>query len=773
MTSDVISPPRVSRAGECIDGRYQLEAEIGAGGLGSVYRALQTKLARHVAVKLLHESMFASDVQRARFEREARSLAALEHPNIVSILDYGVADGQPYIVTELLEGETLAQRLRGGSLPLEQGLHFADELLDALAFMHEAGVVHRDLKASNVFLQRVHDGERVKLLDFGLAKTTALAPGAKGDATLTRDGTVVGTPAYMSPEQATGDVVDARSDVYSVGVLLFQMLTGRLPFEGDAIDQVRSHLVEPVPALERTSPSRRLDAALEGMIRRAMAKRREDRFEHAREMLEALAVIRQHGAATLPPTAAGKMQTRMTPRRALPPLGTTLRWLRVFCVVAVVVQLFVILLLVRDAEGRAALVHVGERSGVALTSFSERSLYWGSRLAAWAEGLPKSQRESSWVSQPSAADEPTRLEPRAAELSEDVEADGRSSSPSTADSPRTGAAPTVDEPVAPAVTAERSARAPGPRATTGFAAPELTETSPPSAAPGASPSGAAAPGAAATATLPPGAAALGAAATSTLPSGAAATTTPPPGAAATATPPRAAAPGAAATSPGAAAPGAAATSTLPTGAAATATWLPGAAAPEVSPDAQPGSVVGVAPPSAAGIAPAAPAAAPAVPPVQIAAVPGPPKPRNPWTRGTPAELRGIRRSVLAGGIGDDRVASTLRTYSASHPGDPRGQLLLGMMYLNRNWRSDAVQQFASAIKTDLSARGAPEVLDSLLDLVASGRSDAEASSLITRAYGSEALPALNAKITATREPSAAARLRALRARLDRAPSTPR
>jgi hypothetical protein len=128
---------------------------------------------------------------------------------------------------------------------------------------------------------------------------------------------------------------------------------------------------------------------------------------------------------------------------------------------------------------------------------------------------------------------------------------------------------------------------------------------------------------------------------------------------------------------------------------------------------------------------------------------------------------------LAGGIGDDRVASTLRTYSQSHPGDPRGQLLLGMMYLNRNWRSDAVAQFASAIKTDLSARGAPEVLDSLIDLVASGRSEAEASALIMRAYGTEALPALAGKIARTRAPDAAARLRGLHARIDRAQGTRR
>jgi serine/threonine protein kinase len=418
-------------------------------------------------------------------------------------------------------------------------------------------------------------------------------------------------------------------------VLLYQMLTGRLPFEGDAIDQVRSHLVEPVPALERTSPSRRLDTALEGVIRRAMAKRREERFEHAREMLEALAVIRRQGAGTLPPTAASKTQALLTARRALPPIGQTLRWLRVLCVFAVIVQLFVILLLVRDAEGRAALVHVGKRSGVALTSFSERSLYWGSRFAAWARSLPESQRERSGEPPPVPPSEAGPSQPLAAAVE----------------------LPSSEPPPTAATVAGATAQAVAPPSTAGSAAPVR---------------------------------------------------------------------------------------------------------PEVSPDAEPGATIAEALPLPAA-APSPPTAA-----TPIAAVPGPPKPRNPWTRGAPAELRGIRKSILAGGIGDDRVAGTLRTYSQSHPGDPRGQLLLGMMYLNRNWRSDAVAQFASAIKTDLSARGAPEVLDSLLDLVASGRSEAEASSLITRAYGSEALPALTARITATRQPDAAARLRALRARLDRA-----
>src|SRR5262245_42900584 len=176
----------------------------------------------------MHESFGESQVQRGRFAREAKALAALQHPNIVAVLDYGVSDARPYLVMELLEGETLAQRLQRGPLPLDRALQIIQQLLEALAFMHRSKLVHRDVKPSNVFLQRTRDGyDRVKVLDFGLAKFTAET--AASDPTLTRDGAIVGTPAYMSPEQATGEEVDARSDVYTAGVIMFRTLSGRLP----------------------------------------------------------------------------------------------------------------------------------------------------------------------------------------------------------------------------------------------------------------------------------------------------------------------------------------------------------------------------------------------------------------------------------------------------------------------------------------------------------------------------------------------------------------
>jgi serine/threonine protein kinase len=301
VTADTNSAVAESLVGRCIDGRYQLEAEIGVGGLGSVYRALHTKLQRPVAVKLLHESCGSDVLQRRRFEREAKALAALEHSNIVAILDYGVSENRPYLVMELLEGETLAQRVKRGPIPLKPALSIAQQLLEALSFMHSAGLVHRDVKPSNVFLQRLPNGrERVKVLDFGLAKFTAPTT-AGSDPTLTRDGTIVGTPAYMSPEQATGDMVDARGDVYAAGVIIFQMLSGHLPFEGDAIQLIRSHLVATVPTLDRLRPDSKLDAALDALIQRSMAKSREERFADAAEMLRVLLAIAPISLAPQPP----------------------------------------------------------------------------------------------------------------------------------------------------------------------------------------------------------------------------------------------------------------------------------------------------------------------------------------------------------------------------------------------------------------------------------------------------------------------------------------
>src|SRR5215831_12855093 len=215
-------------------GQYEILARLGAGGMGEVYRALDTRLNREVAVKALSRD-FASDPQRlSRFQSEARSASALNHPNIVTIHEIGQASAMPFIVMELVDGRTLRDLLSSGPLPVRRAVNVAAQLADALARAHDAGIVHRDLKPENVMVTR--DGF-AKILDFGLAKVERRANGngpAREDLTLTeetRDGAVVGTAGYMSPEQASGQAVDFRSDQFAFGSLLYEMLAGRRAFQ--------------------------------------------------------------------------------------------------------------------------------------------------------------------------------------------------------------------------------------------------------------------------------------------------------------------------------------------------------------------------------------------------------------------------------------------------------------------------------------------------------------------------------------------------------------
>jgi serine/threonine-protein kinase len=291
-----------------LDGRYRLDAEIGKGALGVVYRATHAKLDKAVAIKLLHAHCGSDRVMLARFEREAKALAALEHPNVVLVTDYGVENGSPYLVMELLEGQTLAERMADGALDESVARDLAFPLLQALAYVHASGLVHRDVKPSNVFLQRLKNGaERLKLLDFGLAKFMLESPDAEPG--MTRTGAVLGTPAYMSPEQASGEPADARSDVYAAGVLILEMLAGRTPFEGDAIEQIRSHLLLDVPPLVQLNPSRVAHPALDAFFARALAKRPSDRFVDATNMLAALEALPSPWFSARAQTGAGTTGT--------------------------------------------------------------------------------------------------------------------------------------------------------------------------------------------------------------------------------------------------------------------------------------------------------------------------------------------------------------------------------------------------------------------------------------------------------------------------------
>ena len=216
------------RAGERL-GPYEVTAAIGAGGMGEVYRAHDTRLQRDVAIKVLPAGFAGDPDRRARFEQEAQAIAALSHPNVLAIFDTGTHDSQIYLVTELLEGETLRDRLNAGPLPSRKAIDTAIQIANGLAAAHDRHLVHRDLKPENVFLLK--DG-RVKILDFGLARAVRTGSGATETvAALTDPGTVIGTAGYMAPEQVRNEPVDARSDLFAFGTVLYEMLTGRRAFQ--------------------------------------------------------------------------------------------------------------------------------------------------------------------------------------------------------------------------------------------------------------------------------------------------------------------------------------------------------------------------------------------------------------------------------------------------------------------------------------------------------------------------------------------------------------
>lgn len=274
--------------GRILEGRYRIDRKLGSGGVGFVYRAEHLRLNRAVAVKVLQPQYTASPKLKARFERESQALAMMAHPNIVTISDYGVTEKMPFLVMELLQGEPLSERLKSGPLETKAAFEIGRQILQALTFAHEHGWVHRDLKPGNVFLQDLAGGSiHIKILDFGLAKLVASDGRAKGPQ-LTLTGMVFGTPAYMAPEQAVGGETDARTDLYSTGVVLFEMLAGRRLFVGEADHLMRQHLQAPPPALNEACPHRKGVPELEALLRKTLSKEKGDRFQTAMEMIEAL-----------------------------------------------------------------------------------------------------------------------------------------------------------------------------------------------------------------------------------------------------------------------------------------------------------------------------------------------------------------------------------------------------------------------------------------------------------------------------------------------------
>jgi formylglycine-generating enzyme required for sulfatase activity/predicted Ser/Thr protein kinase len=271
---------------------YRVVAKLGAGGMGVVYQAKDTRLGRNVALKFLTEQVSRNRTALERFQREARAASALNHPNIVTVYDIDEApDGSNYIAMEYVEGISLDRRLAEGPLALNEALRYGVDVARALAAAHAAGIVHRDVKPANVMVTR---SGPVKMLDFGLAKLTEVMGGVAEENThtlvkdpVTLTGFVIGTPAYTSPEQARGEPVDARSDIFSFGVMLYEMLAGRRPFVGDSVAVLLSSILrDDPPSLQAIRPGIPDDVA--GVVRRCLARDRDARFPSAESLLEAL-----------------------------------------------------------------------------------------------------------------------------------------------------------------------------------------------------------------------------------------------------------------------------------------------------------------------------------------------------------------------------------------------------------------------------------------------------------------------------------------------------
>ncbi len=296
------SGPTALETGTVIAGRYRILGLIGVGGMGAVYRAEHVHMRKTVALKLLHPELLRVEEVVQRFEREAIAAARIDHPNVVAANDFGkLEDGSFYLVLEYVDGTSVRQLLEAGPLPIARALNVARQTTLALGAAHAAGIVHRDLKPDNVMLVPEPDGtDRVMVLDFGIARVAP--PSENRDATkLTRVGVVMGTIAYMSPEQAIGQAIDERTDLYSLGVMLYEMIAGKVPFDAELPSQVLARqLVEAPPPLPPGTP-----APLAQLVYDLMEKKAEDRPPTADAVLERL--------AALTPTPSGRVPEQKKP----------------------------------------------------------------------------------------------------------------------------------------------------------------------------------------------------------------------------------------------------------------------------------------------------------------------------------------------------------------------------------------------------------------------------------------------------------------------------
>jgi serine/threonine-protein kinase len=295
--------------------RYKLERELARGGMGTVWQAFDTKLGRQVAVKVMAQELAQMSEAQQRFEREARTVAQLRSRHVVEVYDFGTQEGLPFIVMELLEGQTLAQRLKlRGRLPVDEVARVVQQVCKGLKAAHSAGLIHRDLKPSNIFLAERDDEEVGKLLDFGVVK----AVDTMGSSDATASGMLLGTPQYMSPEQARAKrQIDHRSDLWSIAVIVFRMLTGVNPFRGESVgDVVLKICSDELPQIAEHAQG--LPPGLDGFFERALARKPDERFQSADELSQAFHAIVAPGVNPLGQTASG---TPAHPNALRPPAG--------------------------------------------------------------------------------------------------------------------------------------------------------------------------------------------------------------------------------------------------------------------------------------------------------------------------------------------------------------------------------------------------------------------------------------------------------------------
>jgi tRNA A-37 threonylcarbamoyl transferase component Bud32 len=332
--------------GTLLSGRYRLDAQIGAGGMSTVYRAFDTVLERPVAIKIMHREIASNSEQLERFRREARAVAQLNHPHIVTVIDAGEDDRTPYIVFEFVDGETLKERIRRcGRLAIPEAIAYAIEISRALGAAHERGIVHRDIKPQNVLIDP--EGS-AKVTDFGIARTLE-------EDGLTADGRVLGTTDYVSPEQALGHPVTGQSDIYSLGIALFEMLTGDVPFKGDnQVAVAMRHVREELPDVQVLRPE--VSAALAAVVDRATAKDLQRRYLDASSLVadleDVLAIETARAgqatgeATTVLRTLPGSARRRLPLRMRIAPA------LAVLFLVVAAIAVVVVIVLARDNTQR-------------------------------------------------------------------------------------------------------------------------------------------------------------------------------------------------------------------------------------------------------------------------------------------------------------------------------------------------------------------------------------------------------------------------------------